>query len=129
MMGQFIARTGVKPDLAITSPAVRAADTLRLGMEAGGWTCVVSEREQLYGRGVTEFLGEIRQTPASVRILLAVGHEPTWSESVTTLTDAAVRMPTATMACIDIGDRDWSEVEPGSGVLSWLVTPRLVGSL
>ncbi|HMF03267.1 MAG TPA: phosphoglycerate mutase family protein, partial [Acidimicrobiia bacterium] len=40
-MGRFLARAGQVPDVAITSPALRAAETLRLAMEGGGWSCPV----------------------------------------------------------------------------------------
>src|SRR5580700_6638561 len=57
-MGRFLAR-GDTPDLALSSPAVRASETLRLAMAAGGWSCETATREALYD-GVPELLGELR---------------------------------------------------------------------
>jgi len=39
-----------------------------------------------------------------------------------------VRMPTAALARIDLLVDEWSEVGPGTGVLSWLVVPRVIGA-
>jgi phosphohistidine phosphatase len=126
-IGRFIARVGELPDAAITSPATRAKETLRLVMEASNWTCPVRECDGLYGRGPDELLTELRAQPSSVELLLAVGHEPTWSEAVALLTGGSeVHMPTGAMARIDFGDLDWSAVGPGAGLLAWLVTPRIV---
>jgi phosphohistidine phosphatase len=127
-MGRFLAEADEIPDAAITSPATRATETLRLAMDAGDWTCPVRECESLYGQGVDGLWEGIHGSTNSVDVLLAVGHEPTWSEAVESLTGGGqVRMPTAAMARIDFEGNDWRQLQPGCGVLTWLVTPRLVG--
>ena len=126
-MGRFLARAGQVPDAAITSPAVRAADTLRLAMEGGGWRCPVRAATTLYGGGVSGLLAEVNQEPAATSVLLAVGHEPTWSAALTVLVGGGeVRFPTAALARIDFDVEGWEDVAPASGVLTWLVVPRLL---
>ena len=126
-MGRFMARAGQVPDAAITSPAVRAADTLRLAMEGGGWSCPVRSAASLYGGGVPGMLAEVQQEPADTGVLLAVGHEPTSSETLSALVGGGeVRLPTAALARIDFDVDRWEEVAPGTGVLAWLVVPRLL---
>jgi phosphohistidine phosphatase len=127
-MGRFLSRVGELPDAALASPAVRAMETLRLVIEAAGWTCPAEEREGFYSGGVAQLLAELQAQRDSVGVLLAVGHEPTWSEAVAALTGGnEVRMPTASMARIEFDALAWSQVREGRGVLTWLVTPRLVG--
>src|SRR3954471_22353438 len=58
-IGEFIAKVA-RPDIAITSPATRARETLRLAMEAGGLICPVRESERLYGGGVGALIDEVR---------------------------------------------------------------------
>jgi phosphohistidine phosphatase len=126
-MGRFLARADQVPDAAITSPAVRADDTLRLAMEGGGWTCPVRVAASLYGGGVTALLAEVQQEPDTTDVLLAVGHEPTWSSTLMALVGGgAVRFPTAALARIDLDVDRWDEVAPETGVLTWLVVPRLL---
>ena len=126
-MGRFLARTGQVPDAAITSPAVRADDTLRLAMEGGRWSCPVRTVAALYGGGVAGLLAEVQRESAATDVLLAVGHEPTWSSAVTALVGGGdVRFPTAALARIDFELDRWDEVAPGTGVLAWLVVPRLL---
>src|SRR2546421_3897278 len=127
-MGRFLARSGQVPDGAITSPAARAEDTLRRAMKAGGWTCPVRTASGLYGGGVSGLLAEIRKEPDATQVLLAAGHEPTWSEAVTAFIGGGrVQFPTAALARIDFELDRWEDVEPGAGGLAWSVTPRLVG--
>ena len=126
-MGRLLARTGHVPDAAICSPAERAFQTVRIAMEAGEWSCPVREANSLYGGSADDVIRELCREPGSVRLLLAVGHEPTWSDTVGTLIGGgAVEMPTAAMACIDLGDVQWKGVRAGAGALLWLLPPRLV---
>ncbi|HYV59337.1 MAG TPA: histidine phosphatase family protein [Acidimicrobiia bacterium] len=126
-MGRFLAREGQVPDAAITSPAVRAADTLRLAMEGGEWSCPVRTADSLYHGGITGLLTEVRREPAATAVLLAVGHEPTWSAALVNLTGGGhVQFPTAAMARVDFDVDRWEDVAPGTGALAWLVVPRLL---
>jgi len=125
-MGRFLDRTDVLPDLALTSPAVRASATLRLAMAAGRWSCEIATREALYG-GVPELLGELRSVDRRIGALLVVGHQPTWSETAALLIGGGrVQMATGAIARIDLDIESWSEVAPGIGELVFLVYPRLL---
>jgi phosphohistidine phosphatase len=127
-MGRLLAGAGQVPDAVLTSPAHRAVQTLELAMEGGGWTCAVSERDDLYGGGTAGLLREIRRQPASTGLLMVVGHEPTSSETASLLIGGGgVRMPTGAIARVDFDDRvtTWADVAPGTGWLSWLLVPRL----
>jgi len=126
-IGRFMARTGHIPSSAISSPAQRAEETLRLAMAAGEWTCAVRTAEALYDGGVPGLLSEIRREPAATEVLLAVGHEPTWSEAAALLVGGGrIRLPTAALARIDFEMDRWDGVGPGAGVLAWSVVPRLL---
>ncbi len=124
-MGRFLADAGQIPDLVLSSPAERALETIRIAMDAGGWKRAVAIREPLYG-GVSELLQEIRGQAAGTGMLLFVGHEPTWSQTVEILIGGgSIRMPTGALARIELECASWGDVEPGCGQLSWLVHPRL----
>jgi len=127
MAGRFLAACGSVPDSVICSPAVRARATLELASEERAWDSAVREATALYDGGVEGLIGEVRQEPASTRLLMVVGHEPTCSETASFLIGGGLlRMPTAAIARIELSVDDWDEVGPGTGVLSWLVVPRLI---
>jgi phosphohistidine phosphatase len=126
-IGRFLTKAGQVPDAAVTSPALRAEDTLRLAMKAGGWTCPVRTAAALYGAGVSGLLGEIRQEPDATALLLAVGHEPTWSDAITAfIGGGSVRLPTAALARVDFDVDRWEGIRPGTGELAWILPPRLL---
>ncbi|NNF62892.1 MAG: histidine phosphatase family protein [Acidimicrobiia bacterium] len=121
-VGSTLTAQSLAPDLVLTSPAVRAATTAELAAEAGGWTCPVRVVEELYGSGVVTVLNVVSQTPLSVQTLMLVGHEPTWSGTVQTLTGAHVAVKTGTAVTIDLLG-NWSRVADGGEVWS-VLQPR-----
>ena len=127
VMGEFLARTGLAPDAAVSSPAVRARTTLELAMKAGGWMCPVQVSEALYREGPYAVLEQVGLQPGDVNRVLLVGHEPTWSELVGVLVGGGRhRMPTGALAAIDFEVDDWPDVAAGKGHLAFLLPPRLL---
>lgn len=126
-MGVFLSRLGQAPDLVISSTAVRARDTARLAAEAGEWACTVDTDRQLYDGDIDRILHLVQAQSDSRESLLLAAHEPTSSEMVGRLIGGGVvRMPTAALARIDFPAEHWAEVRSGSGMLIWLMTPKLL---
>lgn len=123
-VGLFLARAGEVPDMAVTSPAVRARTTLDLAIEAGRWPCPVRVAGELYRTQPEPVLHLVRGEAPSTERLLLVGHEPTWSTVVELLTGAVVRFPTAAIARVEL--ERWQDAVRGGGTLSWLLPPRLL---
>jgi phosphohistidine phosphatase len=127
-MGRFLANVGQVPELAMTSPAVRAQRTLDLAIEAGTWTSQVQVRTALYGDTV-DLLAEVHAAPTDVRSLLFVGHEPAWSSGAQLLTGATrIRLPTGSMLRLEFDGDRWADVEPATAAITWLMVPRLAES-
>ena len=125
--GKLLSDAGELPDSVVCSPAARALATLRLASEAGGWERPVRVSGALYGEGPDGLLEEVRHEPESTKLLMVVGHEPACSQTVSVLLGGGlVRMPTAALARVDLVVDEWGEVGAGTGVLAWLVVPRLV---
>lgn len=129
-MGRFIGRVGPPPDRALCSPAVRTAETLRLAVDAGAGRVPTSLVPELYGASPADVLACVRAVDPGVETLLVVGHEPACSQTASALVGgAAVRFPTAALACVKLDAAAWEEVRPGCGELLWLVTPRMLARL
>lgn len=127
VMGSFLARAGLVPDSVITSSALRAQDTARLASEAGGWNRPTRVTRALYDASAEDVLSEVRNEPSSTRSLLLVGHEPTWSETVSRLIGGGrIRFPTAAMARVDLHADVWEDADFGCGDLMWLIPPKLL---
>jgi phosphohistidine phosphatase len=126
-MGRLLHQIHQVPDLAVSSSALRARDTLQLAARAGRWKCPLRVEPGLYDTTSHAVLAWIRQLQEQPESLLLAGHEPTWSELAGRLVGRALmRVPTATMLRIDFEIEHWSQLEPGLGELRWLLPPKVV---
>lgn len=127
-MGLMLRHADQVPELAISSSALRARDTLHLAARAGRWDCEMRSDSRLYEATAAEVVDWLHGLQGAPATLLLTGHEPTWSELASLLIgDARIKVSTGSMLRIDFGATRWSEVTPGSGLLRWLIPPKLLG--
>jgi phosphohistidine phosphatase SixA len=113
----------------VASSAVRTRETAKLLIEAAGWRIRVRERKAFYASTIERSLDVLRAIEGP-SVVLAVGHEPTWSALAALLAGGGrVHLPTAGLVWIELETDVWSEVAAGSGVLRALVTPALARAL
>ncbi len=125
-MGKLLSQAKQLPDLAVSSSAVRAQDTLHLASRAGRWNCPIRIDESLYETSANAMLGWLNALDENPERLLLTGHEPTWSDLAGRLIGRAVmKVPTAAMLRVDFETEDWSKLAFGSGELRWLLPPRV----
>lgn len=92
--GAALAALGVKPQLCLTSPRVRARDTAKLACEALGTEITLEERLQ---GGPFDAL----DLAAGIDEVLLVGHEPDFSGAIGELTGGLVDMKKGGLAAVD----------------------------
>ncbi len=127
-MGRWLTQVKQLPDLAVSSSAVRARDTLHLAARAGRWTCPIKIDSALYDTSPNAIMGWLNARKDNPERLLLTGHEPTWSALAGRLIGRAVlKLPTGAMLRIDFDSDDWQTLSFGSGELRWLLPPKLVG--
>jgi phosphohistidine phosphatase len=113
-VGKFLARLGAKPDLILTSPLPRAAQTADIAAEH--LKVRVREEKLLEPGFQAEDLKRIlRKYPE--QILMLVGHEPDFSEVIAAVTGGDVKISKAGVALV--------EMDGSKGRLLWLFPPRL----
>jgi phosphohistidine phosphatase len=123
-VGKALANRGPLPDSIISSPAVRARQTIDAVIKSAGISISPQFDDSIYGATPAELMKLIRSLPDLRGCALLVGHNPTFEEVVSRLTGAHERMPTAALACIEFHVDHWADVEDGKGKLAWLLTPK-----
>lgn len=124
-MGRYLAEAGGVPARVLTSSAVRARETVRIAVEAGGWKCEIEIAEDLYEATPEGITSLVQQQPDKHGAVLLAGHEPGFSQTVSRLMGGGhLRMPTAAIACLEFDVERWSDLKAGDGRLVWLVTPK-----
>ena len=124
-MGAALRDLGLVPELVVSSTAVRARSTAELARLSGGWDSRLVLEDRLYGASSHDALRVAAEYGGSHERMMLVGHEPTWSQVVRTLTGARAAMRTAACADIELPIADWTAVSATSnGTLVTLLQPR-----
>lgn len=135
-MGEYLKEEGLLPDLVLVSPARRTRETLDLVAPHLG-PVETREEPRIYEATDDRILAVIRETPAAVRTLLLIGHNPGFHEVARALVGhgdryAFARMrekyPTAGLAVIDFPLEDWAGIGVREGRLDRFVTPKTLGA-
>ncbi|HEX5465107.1 MAG TPA: histidine phosphatase family protein [Candidatus Limnocylindrales bacterium] len=106
-----------RPDLIVSSPLLRAAQTAQSLADALGMEIVVDDR-LAGGIAAAEMEGLLRDLGDPQRPVL-VGHEPDMSRLVAELCDGDVPVPKGTLVRIDAP----RPLVAGGGTLRWLIPP------
>ncbi len=124
LMGKFMKKQGVDPDLIICSPARRAMQTLELSMPKAGIDCDIELREDIYEASGNNLKKCILQIDDRFKTVMLVGHNPGMEELIEMLTGAAEPFPTAALARIKLGINAWSQAKERCGTLEALFRPK-----
>jgi phosphohistidine phosphatase len=90
----------------------------------------VEVSQDLYEASPAQVLGVIQGQGDRHQRLLLVGHQPTWSDTISWLMGGGqVEVPTAALICLDLQITDWRQVTPGQATLRWLLPPKLLRPL
>jgi phosphohistidine phosphatase len=123
-MGRFLRGENPTAEVVISSPAKRARQTTELFLNAAKLSNEPIFDERIYEATIHQLLQVLAEIDSSHTMTILIGHNPGFEELLVSLTGQTARMPTAALACIDLSIVEWRDVQPRSGKLRWLVTPK-----
>jgi len=124
-MGERLAKRDVKPDLILSSPAVRALATAQIVAKKLDYAIkdiVVDER--LYGADPNDRLDVIRELGEKPKRVMLFGHNPEFAELAHRLSTEIAEMPTCAVAEFKFDTKSWSDVGTREPAKVKLYTPR-----
>jgi len=111
-MGERLAKRDVKPDLILSSPAVRALSTAEIIAEKLDYRrkdIVVTER--LYAAEVDDLLDVIHQLGDKLERVMLFGHNPEFTELAHRLSGEIAHLPTCAVAEFSFDAKSWAKIE------------------
>ncbi|HMJ07381.1 MAG TPA: histidine phosphatase family protein [Pyrinomonadaceae bacterium] len=123
-IGKLIAARQMVPDLTVSSPACRAAETARLVHEASSAPGEIEFVDRIYEASPQTLLQVTAGLNDKAGSAMIVGHNPGMEGFLRLLTGRSEAMPTAALAIIDLAVRNWSDIKPGCGTLIEVVRPK-----
>ena len=122
-MGKRLAKRDVRPDLILSSPAVRALATAEIVAKKLDYAIkdiVVDGR--LYGADPNDLLDVIRELGEKPKRVMLFGHNPELAELAHRLSSTIIEMPTCAVAEFAFDIKSWSDVgqrTPAKAVLHY----------
>jgi phosphohistidine phosphatase len=115
-VANFLFRRKVRPSLIVTSPLPRASQTAEIAAKE---LSVKLRTDELLTKGFG--MDELRKLWKRHRAksLMLVGHEPDFTNIISKLTGAALKLSKAGVALLDV------DVETEEGRLLWLFPPKI----
>jgi phosphohistidine phosphatase len=123
-IGSFMMKQEVSPDLVLSSPAVRARETIGIVIKATQLPAEVRYDQRIYEAGPLRLLEVISEIEEERSEVLVVGHNPGMEELLQLLTGDIEHMATGTLLKIDLRTAKWSKAADHKGNLAWLVKPK-----
>ena len=114
-VAKFVADLKVRPDLIITSPLPRASQTAEI---AADYLKAKLRKDELLapGFGIDQLRTVLKRHRA--KTLMLVGHEPDFTNIISELTGASLKLSKAGVALVDV------DPESEAGKLLWLFAPK-----
>lgn len=115
-----------KPDLIVSSPAVRAAATAKFFAKALGYEIErVKVDDRLYGADVGTLVAIVEALDDRLKRVMLVGHNPGFAELAHHFDDRISRMPTCALAELRFDAKSWAGIGQARPVRTVFDSPRL----
>lgn len=127
-MATFLQKSGLTPDLLVSSPAKRASTTARFFADIFG----INEQEIVYNPGIyeaepTEILKIISELPETSDAAMIFGHNPAFTEVTNRFSgDIIENVPTCGVVCIKSSASQWNELFEGNSRIAASFFPKEV---
>ncbi len=115
-VASFLKRIKAQPDLIVTSPLPRASQTAEIAAERLAVKC---REDKLLAPGFRRADLERLLKKYPEESLMIVGHEPDFTETISELTGAAMKLSKAGIALVEL-NHSWRD-----GRLLWLIPPKV----
>jgi phosphohistidine phosphatase len=124
LVGRFIRKQKLRPELILSSPAERARQTAALVAEAARLDAPLRYDERIYEATPARLFEVVSQVEEGVGELLLVGHNPGLEGFLEMLAGESRRMPTAALARVALDVEKWNRVRVGVGRVELFVKPK-----
>ncbi len=127
MIGHVLLKKGVKPNLIISSPALRAKTTaLLIAKEIGYDEDSIAFDESIYESSTQNIINIINSVSDEVKSLAIVGHNPALTDVINVLSGSGRldNLPTMGVFAIKFDFNSWKDVNYNSGEVLFFEYPK-----
>lgn len=128
IVGKYLSTNIPKPDLIISSPAVRADSTAKIiAKELNYPGEKIVSQDELYLCSISEYIEILIEQHIKVNHIIIVSHNPGTTGFANILTNSNINnVPTCGIVHIKLDIVKWEEIEPGLGKLLMFTYPKQI---
>jgi phosphohistidine phosphatase len=125
-MGRRLQKRGVRPDVIVSSDAIRAVDTaVAMAKIMGARPKAIRQIPELYHGSPDRILTVVQQFDDRWERVMLVGHNPGLTDMVNRLTpDPIANIPTAGVVELRFNTRSWRSIDRDNLEFSWFDFPK-----
>lgn len=124
MIGRYLRHEQIVPELIVSSPAVRARETIERVAKAAKWSVEVRYDQRIYEASGLRLLEVVSQLENDRKSALLVGHNPGLEELLMLLTGEGEGLATGTLVRLELKSSKWANAADKRARLAWLMKPR-----
>jgi phosphohistidine phosphatase len=117
LVGRYLAQQEIILDLVVSSPALRARQTIELVQRTAKRSVELRFDQRIYEASAAQLLEVISQIEDDRKSILIVGHNPGMEELLALLVGGEQNMPTASLARVSLHSKKWEKVPGGKAEL------------
>lgn len=127
-MAKALEEVGFKPDIFLSSTALRARTTAELVARHLAFHAGVRTDPNVYEGGYAHIMSLLQRLPDTVNNAILFGHNPILEDLVShlMLMQGAIVIPTSGMVCLEANIQHWSALQSGHCQLKWFLIPKLL---
>jgi len=125
-MGELLGKRGFKPELLLSSPAVRALSTALIFARKLQYSAnEIKINERLYESGASAYTSAIAALPEKLNRVILFGHNPTITAVAAELSGIPFdNVPTTGIVCVKFDAPSWGNAVEKSGGLEFYEFPK-----
>jgi phosphohistidine phosphatase len=123
-MGKEIGKLNLVPDIIISSPAVRAAETARAVAKNCDFAGEIIFNDEFYHAHFEPIFKTLQNLPETCNTVMIFGHNPTWENLVLKLSGKYQTMSTASVAVLICKNNMWKELRFSECKLDFVLSPK-----
>jgi phosphohistidine phosphatase len=111
------------PDLIVSSPAIRARQTVEIASKTLGYKKNIMYNEVIYQAFLNEFMESITYTFDTVDTLLVIGHNPALTSLCITYTEFKEEIKMAEVVKIEFNCNSWISIDKNNAKFIEIIKP------
>ncbi len=125
LMGEFIEAKNGKPDLIVSSSAVRSYETAKIVAQKMDYDVEkIMFTKELYLAWVNDILKTITSLPDNIKDCVLVGHNPGLTDLINHFGVRLDNLPTSSTACFEFEVDKWRNISKEKAELKWFQLAR-----